>query len=294
MNLFEPVKLYKTEEIYPAIDNPLALFLKGKKIKIGLALFSIILIFTIFGPLFSPYTYDDIHLPMQNLPPCKAFWFGSDELGRDIYTRLWWGARISLSVGFLAASIDLIIGVIWGVSSGFLGGKVDEIMMRIADSLSSIPYLLLVIVMTVIIGPGFFTIILAISLTGWINMARITRSQILQIKSQDFVLAAHCLGASKKRIIFTHLIPNVSGSIITTMMLSIPQAIFTEAFLSFLGLGIQAPVSSWGIMISDSINALQYYPWRLFFPAGAIVCVMLSFNLIGERLNDVLNPKRSL
>ena len=256
---------------------------------------SIILFFlffmAIFGPYFSAYSPFEIHLELKNQPPSLNFIFGTDELGRDVFTRTWWGARISLSIGIIAAAIDVLIGIIWGTIAAYFKGLTDEIMMRICDILSSIPYLLIVILLLVVLGPGFTTIIIALSLTGWINMARIIRGHCLQILESDFIQAAHSIGASKSRIIFSHLIPNSFGIIIATVTLTIPSAIFSEAFLSFLGLGIQAPTASWGVMVSDSLSALRYYPWRLFFPALMITLTILGFNLFGDGLRDSLDPR---
>jgi oligopeptide transport system permease protein len=261
-----------------------------------LALFSLWLLITlsllaIVIPWLSPYTYYTTHLELKNLSPSSSFLFGTDDLGRDIFIRIWYGARISLLVGVSAAIIDLLVGVIWGGTAAFIGGKTDNAMMRFADILYAIPYLLKVILFMVIMGPGLVTIVLAMSLTGWINMARIVRGQIIQLKEQEFVLAAIALGASSSRILFKHLIPNAIGPIIVTVTLTIPTAIFTEAFLSFLGLGIQAPIASWGTMANDGLPALKYYPWRIFFPAVFISSTMLAFNLLGDGLRDVLDPR---
>ncbi len=245
----------------------------------------------IIGPWISPYTYYETQLSLKNEPPSATFWFGTDELGRDLFTRCWWGARISLFVGITASIVDLVIGVLFGAIAALLGGKTEEWMMRLADILYAIPYLLVVILLMVIIGSGITTIILALTITGWIDMARIVRSQILQIKQLDFVRAAFALGASRRRVLLRHLIPNAMGPIIVTLTLTIPSAIFAEAFLSFLGLGVQAPIASWGTMANDGLPALRYYPWRLFFPAGLISLTMLSFNILGDGLRDALDPR---
>jgi oligopeptide transport system permease protein len=208
-----------------------------------------------------------------------------------LFTRVWWGARISLFVGITASLVDLAIGVFYGAIAGLLGGKKEEMMMRLADILYSIPYLLVVILLMVVIGPGIFTIILALTLTGWISMARIVRGQIMQLRQMDFVKAASAIGASQTRILFQHLIPNCLGPIIVTVTLTVPTAIFAEAFLSFLGLGVQAPIASWGTMASDGLSAMRYYPWRLFFPAGFISITMLCFNLVGDGLRDAFDPR---
>jgi oligopeptide transport system permease protein len=260
----------------------------------GLITLSLFLLLAIIGPFLTPYTYYETQLHLKNQPPSSTFWFGTDELGRDLFTRIWWGARISFFVGISASLIDLVIGVLYGSIAGSFGGKIEEFMMRTADILYSIPYLLVVILLMVVIGSGLTSIILALTLTGWISMARIVRGQILQLKEMDFIKAAHALGASRKRILLQHLIPNTLGPIIVTVTLTIPSAIFAEAFLSFLGLGVQAPIASWGTMANDGLAALRYYPWRLFFPAGFISITMLSFNLLGDGLRDAFDPRLRL
>ncbi|NGX39956.1 MAG: Oligopeptide transport system permease protein OppC [Chlamydiae bacterium] len=260
----------------------------------GLWTLSALIFMAIVGPFISPYTYYETHLHLKNEPPSPQFWFGTDELGRDLFTRVWWGARISLLVGIVASLIDLVIGVFYGSLAASIGGKGEELMMRIADILYSIPYLLVVILLMVVIGSGITTIIIALTMTGWISMSRIVRGQILQMRELDFVKAAESLGASRFRILTRHLIPNALGSIIVTVTLTIPTAIFAEAFLSFLGLGVQAPIASWGTMANDGLPALRYYPWRLFFPAGFISLTMLSFNLLGDGLRDAFDPRLRL
>jgi oligopeptide transport system permease protein len=259
--------------------------------KFPLFILAVLFTLALFGPLISPYSYSDIQLELKNTAPCLKFWFGSDELGRDMFTRIWWGARISLFIGITAATIDMIIGILWGSIAAYAGGKTEETMMRICDILYAIPYLLVVILLTVIRGSGLVTILIAMTMTGWINMARICRGQILQLKQNDYVTAARAIGASPARILFVHLIPNAMGPIIAAMTLTIPTAIFTEAFLSFLGLGVQAPAASWGVMLNDGLSAMRYYPWRLFFPATMITLTMLAFNLLGNALRDSLDPR---
>lgn len=269
--------------------NILQSFLRHRLGMIGLSLLGAIIFFTLFGPLISGYRYEETHLALKNSPPSSLFWFGSDDLGRDIFTRIWYGARISLTVGFLAAAIDLLVGVLWGGTAAWIGGFVDEVMMRIADILYSLPYLLIVILLMVILGPGIFSVILAITILGWITMARIVRGQVLLLREMEYVLAARVMGANFGRILFRHLLPNASGPILITLTLTIPSAIFAEAFLSFLGLGVQAPIASWGTMVNESLAALQYYPWRLLFPAFMISLTMISFHLIGEGLKFALD-----
>ncbi len=263
----------------------------NKRVMFGLWMLAFLIIMALVGPLLSRYTYYETHLPLKNTSPGLQFWFGSDELGRDLFTRIWWGARISLFVGITAAGIDLILGVIYGSIAGLWGGKLDEAMMRFTDIIYSIPYLLIVILLTVVMGSGLMTIIIALTLTGWIPMARIVRGQVLQLKELDYAYAAYALGASRWRILFRHLLPNALGPIITTMTFTIPTAIFAEAFLSFLGLGVQAPVASWGAMANDGLPALRYFPWRLFFPAVFISLTMLCFNLVGDGIRDAFDPR---
>src|SRR5690625_2789154 len=242
------------------------------------------------GPI-SGHNYYDNDLVNANLSPSSEHWFGTDNLGRDIFARTWYGAKISLFIGLSAAFIDLIIGIIWGSVSGYLGGKVDEYMMRVADILSGVPYLLVVILLMVIMKPGLWTLIIAMTITGWINMARIVRGEVMRLKAEEYVLAAKSLGASSWRILSKHLIPNTLGPILVTLTLTVPTAIFTEAFLSFLGLGVPAPLASWGTMSSDALQSFRYYPFQLFFPAFFICLTMLAFNVVGDGMRDALDPK---
>lgn len=246
---------------------------------------------SIVGPLISSHPYYETNLALKNQIPSSNFWFGTDDLGRDMFTRIACGARISLFVGISAALIDLVIGVLWGGIAALAGGRIDNLLMRVADILYAIPYLLVVIMLMVVMGSGLVPILIALTFTGWIGMARIVRGQLLLLKEQEYIQAAIALGAGRRRILFKHLLPNAMGPIIVTMTLTIPIAIFTEAFLSFLGLGVQAPMASWGTMASDGLPAMRYYPWRLFFPAIFISVTMLAFNLVGDGLRDALDPK---
>ena len=266
--------------------------LKQNRVAIASLVFLLFLaLIAIIGPSLSPFPYYQTHLSLKNSPPSFLFWMGSDDLGRSIFSRVLYGARISLFIGVSAAVIDMIIGVLYGAISGFLGGKADEWMMRIADIFHSLPRLIIVIMLMVLLGQGIFTIIISMTLTGWISMARIVRGQILQLKQEEFVLAAKAMGASPFRCLFYHLIPNTFGSIITTMTLTIPSAIFTEAFLSFLGLGVPPPEASWGTMAADGLSAFRYYPWRLFFPSFFISITLLAFNLLGDGMRDAFDPR---
>ncbi|TVT28251.1 ABC transporter permease [Salinicoccus cyprini] len=265
-------------------------FIRNKLALVGFITLFIIILGAIFGPMISEFTYRQQNGD-YNTSPNGTYWFGTDDLGRDVFTRVWVGARISIFIGFAAAIIDLIIGVAWGSIAGLRGGRTDEIMMRIADILTAIPYLLVVIILLVVMQPGLIPMIIALSLTGWVNMARITRSEILKLKNQEYVLAARTLGAKNMHLIRKHLLPNALGAILVTMTLTIPNAIFTEAFLSYLGLGVPAPLASWGTMANDGYPALTNAPWRLFFPALLISLTIFAFNAIGDGLRDALDPK---
>lgn len=259
---------------------------KNKKLQAGILLFTLIAFFSILGPYLSSYSYDETNLVMKNLPPSSTYWFGTDDLGRDNFSRVWIGARLSLFVGLSAAFIDMFVGVIWGSVAALTNKYIDEMMMRISDILFALPYLLIVILIMVIMGPGLSSIIISMTILGWITMARIVRGQVLQLKEMEYVLASKAMGASFIHILRTHLIPYLKAPVLATLTLTIPHAIFTEAFLSFLGLGIQAPMSSWGTMVREALPAFSYYPWRLFFPAIMICLTMLSFNLINDGLCD--------
>lgn len=266
--------------------------LKMNKVAMVSLIFIIILVVcAIVIPMVSSNDYRTTDLTGKNKAPSEAHWFGTDDLGRDMFVRVWYGARISLEVGFAAALIDLVVGIIWGGLAGFYGGKIDEMLMRIADILFAIPYLLVVILLMVVMDQGVGTIIIALTITGWIGMARIVRGQMMQLKTQEFVLAARSLGADSKRLIFKHLIPNALGPVIVTLSLTVPNAIFTESFLSFIGLGVSAPIASWGTMSSEGLSAMKYYPWRLMFPAIFISVTMLAFNLFGDGLRDAVDPR---
>jgi oligopeptide transport system permease protein len=259
---------------------------------VGLWVIVAITLIATIGPMLSPYSYADQSLFDQNMYVSKEHWLGTDDLGRDLLTRIMYGARISLTVGFVASFINLTVGVVYGGISGYYGGRVDNIMMRIVEVLSGIPLLLYVILLMVVLKPGLQNILIALGLVYWLGMARIVRGQILSLKEQDYVLAARTIGADNSRIIYKHLIPNAMGPIIVTATLNIPQAIFTEAFLSFIGLGVNAPMASWGVLANDALPSFRTYPWQLFFPAIAISVTMLAFNFLGDGLRDALDPKQ--
>lgn len=274
--------------------------LKGNKVAlVSLIMIIIIVIFAFLGPILMEkimgYTYYDTNLQGTDIRPNAQHWFGTDNLGRDLFVRTMYGARYSLIIAISAAAINLVIGVLYGGIAGFFGGKVDNIMMRIVDVLYSIPTQIYVIILMATFkkegSTGLTTIILAMAISYWVGMARIVRGDILQLKQQEFVLAAKTLGASKTRILFKHLIPNCMGSILVTLTLFVPQAIFTEAFLSFIGLGINAPLASLGTLANDASGLLSTAAYQLLFPAGAICLIILAFNLFGDGLTEALDPK---
>lgn len=245
----------------------------------------------IFGPVISPYSYDGMDTSIMNQKPSAVHWFGTDRFGRDLFTRVLYGARISLMVGIVTAAINTLIGIIYGGIAGYVGGRVDMWMMRLTDILYSIPELLYIILIMLIFGSNVRSIIIGICVSGWVSMARMVRSQIITLKEQEFALAAFVLGASSSRILFKHLIVNSLGTIIVTVTLMIPQAIFMEAFLSFVGVGISAPMASLGTLAQDARTYLEIFPYQMLFPVAAICVTIFSLNFIGEGLNSALNPK---
>ena len=264
---------------------------KDKMAMAGLCFIVLLMLLALIGPMLSSIGYADQDFNNVNAGPSYEHWFGTDSLGRDLFIRVLYGARISLSIGLIASLINLVIGVLYGGISGLMGGKVDRIMMNIVDVLYSVPTLLYVILLMVVFKPGLLNIFIALGISYWLQMARIVRGQVLSIKEQEFVLAAISMGASKWRLLTKHLIPNAVGAIVVSWSLSIPDAIFTEAFLSFIGLGVSAPMASWGVLASEGINSMRGYPFQLFFPAAAISLTMLAFNFLSDGLRDALDPK---
>ena len=237
------------------------------------------------------YVYSDQNLSQVSQAPSGVHWFGTDDLGRDQFVRLWEGARLSLTIGLSAATIDLLVGILYGGISGYFGGGIDDIMMRVVEMLYTIPYMMMVILLMLVFGAGITPLILALTITGWLGMARIVRGQILQLKGQEFVLAARVLGADAWRIIVRHLLPNTLGPIIVWVTLDIPGVIFSEAFLSFVGLGVPMPLASWGTLAANGYQLMRVWPWLIIFPSLAIGVTMLAFNLLGDGLRDALDPR---
>jgi oligopeptide transport system permease protein len=243
------------------------------------------------GPLLSPYSPYAQDITRRYLGPTTDFWFGTDKFGRDMWTRVWAGTRVSLYIGLLAACLDIFVGLVFGAISGFLGGRVDDVMQRVIEILNGIPYLVVAILAMVVFEPGIITITIAIGLTGWTYMARIVRGRMLQLKDQEFALASRSLGAGKFRLVWKHLLPNSLGPVVVNLMFTIPSAIFAEAFLSFIGLGIQVPEASLGSLISDGASEIRFYSYLLWFPSAVFCLLMICFNLLGDGLRDALDPK---
>ncbi|WP_110927908.1 ABC transporter permease [Bacillus massiliglaciei] len=267
-------------------------FKENKLAMTGFVLIVILVLLAIFGPYLSGYSYYEQDFTQKNLPPNSEHWFGTDTAGRDLFTRAWYGARISLFIGLMAALIDFLFGVVYGGVAGIKGGRLDNGMMRFAEVIYSIPYLLTVILIMVVLDSGIIPIIIAMTLTGWIPMARLVRGQVMQLKQNEYIHAAKIAGAGTGWTLKKHLIPNTMGPIMVNMTLTIPNAIFAEATLSFLGLGVPAPQASWGTLASDALSSIlvgNFY--QLLVPAILISLTMFAFNVVGDGLQDALDPK---
>ena len=266
-------------------------FSRNRLALVGLILLALLVCAAIFGPMLSPYPYDGMDAMSRNQPSTAAHWFGTDQMGRDVLTRVLYGARVSLLVGFASTALNLVIGVLYGSIAGYVGGRVDMVMMRIVDVIYAVPAMIYMILLMLIFGSNIYSVMLGICVNGWINMARIVRSQVMSLKEQEFSVAAFVIGASRKRILFRHLLLNSLGPIIVTVTLMIPQAIFTEAFLSFIGIGISAPMASLGTLAQDAKMLMNVYPMQMVWPVLVICIVIFSLNFIGEGLETALNPR---
>lgn len=258
------------------------------------SLFFIVVLFLmafIIGPLTAKLGPFEQDLARGFIDPSSEFWFGTDKFGRDMWSRVWAGTRVSLYIALLAAALDMFVGVTYGAISGFKGGRADNVMQRIVEILVGIPGLVVAILAMVVFSPGIITITIAIGITGWVYMARIVRGRMMQLKNQEFALASRSLGASGSRLVWKHLVPNSLGPIIVNLMFTIPSAIFAEAFLSFIGLGIQVPKASLGSLISDGASELKFHFYMLLFPSVVFCLIMVSFNLLGDGLRDALDPR---
>jgi len=242
-------------------------------------------------PWLAPYAYDAQDLDLGAAPPSATHWAGTDTLGRDLFTRILYGGRISLMVGFAATGVSLLVGVLYGAIAGYVGGRTDSILMRIVDILYALPFTIFVVILMVFFGRNMMLLFLAIGAVQWLTMARIVRGQVLSLKRADFIDAAVVLGYSRRRIILRHIIPNVLGPVIVYTTLTIPNVMLLEAFLSFLGLGVQAPMSSWGVLIKEGADVMEEYPWLLLFPSLALSATLFALNFLGDGLRDALDPR---
>ncbi|MFM1919809.1 MAG: hypothetical protein RLZZ303_1443 [Candidatus Hydrogenedentota bacterium] len=259
----------------------------------GAILLTVVVVLSLAGPWFSPYSFEDQDTALGAASPSGAHWLGTDPLGRDLLTRILYGGRISLLVGVAATSVSLLIGVLYGALAGFAGGRVDAVMMRVVDVLYALPFTIFVIILMVFFGRNFILLFLAIGAVEWLTMARIVRSQVLTIREKEYIEAAQVLGLSRRRIILRHILPNTLGPVIVYVTLTIPQVMLVEAFLSFLGLGVQPPMSSWGILIREGVETMEEFPWLLVFPSIALSLTLFSLNFLGDGLRDALDPRAS-
>ena len=266
-------------------------FSRNRLALVGLILLAVLVCAAVFGPMLSPYPYDGMDAMSRNQSSSAAHWFGTDQMGRDVFTRVLYGARVSLLVGFASTALNLVIGVLYGSIAGYVGGRVDMVLMRIVDVIYAVPAMIYMILLMLIFGSNIYSVMLGICVNGWINMARIVRSQVMSLKEQEFSVAAFVIGASRRRILFRHLLLNSLGPIIVTVTLMIPQAIFTEAFLSFIGIGISAPMASLGTLAQDANMLMNVYPMQMVWPVLVICIVIFSLNFIGEGLETALNPR---
>lgn len=267
-------------------------FKKNKAAIVSLVVMGLMVLLVLIGPEISGYNYYSNDYTAVNQPPSAAHWFGTDNLGRDLWTRVWAGGRVSLFIAILATLIPELIGMAVGGVSGYIGGKVDMVIMRIIDVLMGIPSLIYMILLMVVLGSGnIATLIIAMSITGWMGGARSTRGLVLQLKNREFVTASETLGASPAWIIWRRLIPNTLGIRVVSITMSLPSAIFYEAFLSYIGLGVTPPTPSWGQLVKAAGEVFRYYPYQFMIPCACVALTMLCFNLIGDGLRDALDPK---
>ena len=266
-------------------------FKKNKRAMMGLVFLALMVLLAVFVPILSPYTYDEMDFAQINALPNAAHWLGTDKFGRDILVRVMYGARISLSVGVCAAILNVVIGATYGAICGYFGGKTDIILMRLVDIIYSVPTLLYVILIMLVFGSNIVSVLIAIGISSWVGMARLVRGQILSLKEKEYAQAAYVIGASRWRIIFRHLLVNCLGPIIVDTTLMVPSAIFTEAFLAFVGVGISIPQASWGTMANEARSLLQTQPLQMLWPVLAICLTMLSLNFVGDGLRDAIDPK---
>jgi oligopeptide transport system permease protein len=265
--------------------------MKNKLAVFGLCFLALEILVAIGTPLIAPYGFETQDLENTLAGASAAHWLGTDTLGRDTLTRILYGGRISLMVGILASIVSVMVGVIYGAVSGFVGGRTDNLMMRVVDILYALPFIFLVIILMVYFGRNIVLLFVALGMTQWLTMARIVRGQVMSLKQKEFVEAARSMGIPGSTIVFRHLIPNSLGPVIVYLTLTVPSVILEEAFLSFLGLGVQAPMASWGTLISSGVEVMEIAPGQLIFPAIALSLTLFSLNFLGDGLRDALDPK---
>lgn len=268
-------------------------FSANKAAVTGLYLLIFMVSACLLGPILLPNKFDTTDWEAMSHAPTflNMHWFGTDESGRDLLVRCLVGGRISLMVGFLATLAAVTLGVLWGATAGFLGGRVDAVMMRIVDMMYAVPYLLIAILIVTLLGREFYLVVIAITTFSWMDMARIVRGQTLSLKSKEFVEAARAIGVPTRRIIWQHIVPNLLGIVVIYTTVTVPGVILTESVLSFLGLGIQEPMTSWGVLIADGAHVMEVSPWMLVFPALLLSSTLYSLNFVGDGLRDALDPK---
>ena len=256
-----------------------------------MAILAVIAVAAVFGPMLSPHEIDDVSWTAIKQPPSAEHWFGTDSNGRDLFARVLYGGRISLMIALLATGVSLLIGVTYGATAGFIGGRTDAVMMRIVDILYSLPFMFFVILLMVFFGRNIFLMFIALGAVEWLDMARIVRGQTLSIKRREFIEAARAAGVSNLGIIRRHIIPNTLGPVVIYVTLTVPRVILIESFLSFLGLGVQEPMTSWGVLIADGANNMEGSPHMLLFPAAFLATTLFCLNFVGDGLRDALDPK---
>ncbi|MFT7506288.1 MAG: oligopeptide transport system permease protein [Gammaproteobacteria bacterium] len=266
---------------------------KNRMALFGLAVLIFFIVVALLTPWIAPYSYETQNLNLGATPPSAAHWMGTDIFGRDLMTQIMYGGRISLAVGFVATAVALLIGITWGAIAGYAGGKVDAVMMRLVDILYALPFMIFIVLLMVVFGRNLLLLFLAIGAVEWLTMARIMRSQVQSLRQQEFVEAAISLGLGPVAIIRRHLIPNALGPVIVYTTLTIPSVMLLEAFLSFLGLGVQPPQTSWGLLISYGAETMEEFPWLLIFPGLALSLTLFSLNFLGDGLRDALDVRSS-
>ncbi len=265
--------------------------LQNRLAMLGLGYLLVQVFVAVFAPWIVRFPFAETDFNIGAVAPNWVHWFGTDDMGRDLFARIVYGSRVSLMVGVLATAVSVIIGVLYGAIAGYVGGRIDGLMMRFLEVLFSLPFIFFVIILMVMFGRSIYLLFIALGLIEWMTMARIVRGQVLSLRKLDYIDAARAMGVGHWGILWKHLIPNVMGTVVVYITLTVPGLILQEAFLSFLGFGVQEPMSSWGTLIADGVNAMQTYPWMLFFPSLMFMLTLLALNFLGDGLRDALDPR---